>query len=226
MHPLYGPPDGNHYECWTILAAMAVETKQAEFGALVSANSYRNPELLAYMCSTVDHLSGGRAILGIGAGWFERDYQEYGYEFGDAPYRLRDLGKALPRIKSRLGKVVPPPRHKIPILIGGSGEKVTLKLTAQYADMWNTFPPADNYAKKSKVLDDWCAKVGRNPAEIERSMSINAEMVDGDLDENANGTIEPDEAGLHATKADFIGVLRRLPQGQNDEQSQIPIKSV
>jgi probable F420-dependent oxidoreductase len=181
MFPLYGPPGGNHFECWTLLAAMAVETRRAHLGALVSSNSYRNPELLAYMAGTLDHLSGGRAILGIGAGWFQRDYDEYGYEFGDAPARLRSLGAALPRIRARLGKLVPPPVHDVPIMVGGGGEKVTLRLTAQFADMWNTFPPADRYARKNAVLDEWCARLGRDPGAIERTMSIGTEHVDGDL---------------------------------------------
>jgi len=183
MFPLYGPPDGNHFECWTLLGAMAAETRRAHLGALVCSNSYRNPELLAYMAGTLDHISGGRAILGVGAGWFERDYREYGYEFGDAPWRLRELGAALPRIRARLGRLVPPPRHDIPIMIGGGGEKVTLRLTARFADMWNTFGPADVYARKNAILDEWCARVGRDSRAIERTMSIGADSVDGDLDE-------------------------------------------
>jgi probable F420-dependent oxidoreductase len=172
MFPLYGDPDGSHYACLPILAAIAVETRNARFGALVHSNSYRNPELLAYDVATMDHLSGGRAILGIGAGWAERDYREYGFEFGDMPRRLRDLGQALPRIRARLEKVVPPTPGRVPIMIGGAGEKVTLRLTAQHADMWNTFPPADSWRRKNEILTDWCHRVGRDPAAVERTCSV------------------------------------------------------
>jgi len=177
FYPLFGEPDGPHYECWTTLAAMAATTKTAHFGALVTCNSYRNPELLADMARTTNEISGGRAILGIGAGWFERDYAEYGYEFGTGPERLKALKESLPRIKARLAKLNPP-APDLPIMIGGSGEKVTLRLVAQYAQLWNALGPVDNFQHKNEVLNEWCAKLGRDPKEIDRTVIINEDEID------------------------------------------------
>ena len=169
--PPYGNHKGNHFEAWTLLSAMATLTRSVEIGCLVTCNSYRNPNLLATMAKTVDHISSGRLILGIGAGWFEREYREYGYTFGTAGERLRSLGEAIPQIKRRWQVELPKPvRNPIPILIGGEGEQVLLKLVAQHADIWNGFGPTQHYRLKCEVLDRWCAEVGRNPAEIERSV--------------------------------------------------------
>ncbi len=178
FYPLYGDPEAAHFEAYGLLAAMAVETTTARIGAMVTCNSYRNPDLLAYMAGTIDHLSGGRFTLGIGSGWFERDYEEYGYEFGTAPGRLKLLDAALPRIQERLGKLVPAPVGPMPILIGGSGEKVTLRLVAEYADGWNAFGPPESFAAKNAVLDQWCEKVGRDPAEVERTVAIRPDEIE------------------------------------------------
>ncbi|SPM39492.1 Flavin-dependent oxidoreductase, luciferase family (includes alkanesulfonate monooxygenase SsuD and methylene tetrahydromethanopterin reductase) [Mycobacterium numidiamassiliense] len=170
--PLYGDPEGPHFECWTVLAAWAEQTSRIEFGALVTCNSYRNPELLADMARTVDHISDGRLILGIGSGWKHKDYDEYGYEFGTAGSRLDDLAAAFPRITSRLAKLNPAPTRDIPILIGGKGPRKTLRLVAVYGDIWHGFTTVDTYPTAAAVLDEHCAAVGRDPADIERSAGV------------------------------------------------------
>ena len=171
FYPLYGDPDGPHFECWTMLGAIAEQTERVELGALVTGGGYRNPDLLADMARTVDHISRGRLILGIGAGWFEKDYDQYGYEFGTAGMRLALLKENLARIAARLKVLNPLPTREIPILIGGGGERKTLRLVAEYAQIWHSFSNLEVLAHKSAVLAEHCATIGRDPASIARSVS-------------------------------------------------------
>ena len=180
--PLYGDPDAAHFEGWMTLSAIGHATERARVGHLVTCNSYRNPELLADMARTLDHALGGRVTLGIGSGWFERDYEEYGYEYGTAIGRLHDLGDALPRIRARLDALQPGPVGGLPILIGGGGEKVTLRLVAEHADEWNWVSDAPDahevFAHKNRVLDQHCEDVGRDPSEIARTMLLGETALD------------------------------------------------
>jgi probable F420-dependent oxidoreductase len=182
FYPLYGDPDGEHFESLALQSAMAEATSRAQIGALVMCNSYRNPQYLADALRTVDHVSGGRLIVGLGAGWFQRDYDEYGYEFGTAGTRLRALGRDLPLFKQRLAKLNPGPLGPMPIMIGGGGEKVTLRIVAEHADLWHGFGNVETYRHKAEVLAGHCEAVGRDPGEIEHVIGVNRDDVDRSAD--------------------------------------------
>ena len=178
FYPLSGERDGLHFESWTMLAAIAEQTSRVELGALVNCNSYRNANLQADMARTIDHISAkdggtGRFIFGTGSGWFERDYDEYGYEFGTVGTRLDALARDLPIIETRWTKLNPPPTRKIPVLIGGGGEKKTLRIVAQHADIWHSFSDAATLERKLGILASHGADVGRDVSEIEISTELN-----------------------------------------------------
>jgi len=163
---------GKNFEALTIQAAMAATTRQAEISCLVTSNAYRNPNLLADMGRTIDHICGGRFVLGIGTGYYRLDFDEYGYEYGTAASRLADLERSLPIIRARWERLNPPPLHRIPILIGGGGERITLRLVAEHADEWHFFGSPEEMSHKASVLAGWCEQVGRDPAEIRRTASV------------------------------------------------------
>jgi probable F420-dependent oxidoreductase len=189
--PLYGG-DGSHLECWSLLAAWGEATSRIELGPLVACNSYRNPNLTADIARTVDRVSGGRVILGLGAGWKQRDYDEYGYEFGTRASRIRALGDALPVIKSRLEVLEPPPHRRMPILIGGSGLRRTLRLVAEHADGWHAgFPDRpDELEPAIEALRRHCADIGRDPRQIEWGVGVEPYDIDRFLREDAATYLE------------------------------------
>jgi probable F420-dependent oxidoreductase len=222
FYPLYGGEVyggksdanvGKHFECWTMLGAWAEATEKVKIGALVTCNSYRNPQLLADMARTVDAISGGRLIFGIGSGWFEKDYDEYGYEFGTAIGRLKALDAAMPIIKDRLAKLDPQPTGDLPILIGGGGENVTLRIVSEYADIWHVFGSPEVFAHKSAILDDWCTKSGREASGVERSVGFDPKNFD-DLDAYVAAGADEITIGLNGPNFD-MGQVREAVAWRN-----------
>jgi alkanesulfonate monooxygenase SsuD/methylene tetrahydromethanopterin reductase-like flavin-dependent oxidoreductase (luciferase family) len=190
LYPIVGNDRGPIFEGYLTLAAWAQATGHVRLGLMVGANPFRNPALVAKMVTTLDHISGGRAYLGIGAAWFETEHTAFGLEFGQSPgERLRWLREALPVMRGMLHGEAPSaagPHYKIravrndppplqphlPILVGGGGEKVTLRLVARYADANNVGGGIDNVRRKEAILVRHCEEVGRDPAEIERTANL------------------------------------------------------
>jgi F420-dependent oxidoreductase-like protein len=180
--PMLGPPEAYMLECYTLLAALAPRTSRVRLGALVTGNTYRNPALLAKIVTTLDIASGGRAHLGIGAGWFELEHDAFGYEFGTFTDRFEKLEEALqivvpmlrgeaPSLDGKHYRVAdavnsPPPVDRVPIMIGGGGERKTLRMVAQYADESNLSCDRADVARKLDALDAHCERMGRDRSEI------------------------------------------------------------
>jgi len=201
LYPIVGSSDGPIHEGWLTLAAWAQATERIRIGLMVGANTFREPALTAKMATTLDHISGGRATLGIGAAWFEEEHDAYGLEFGDGfPERLRWLAEALPILRgmlrgetptakgphyrTRAVRNEPPPlQARLPLLIGGGGEQVTLKLVAKYADGNNVGGGIDLVRRKEAVLLRHCEAVGRDPSEIERTTGLGVVVIRDTRDE-------------------------------------------
>ena len=184
-------PDGENArvawsEAWTTLAGLAALVPRMRIGPLVTGNTYRHPAVLAKMAASVDHISGGRLVLGLGAGWQENEHRQYGVPFYSVKERLERLAEACELIKALFtnetttyrGKhyalenavLEPKPVQKpLPLLIGGGGEKVTLRIAAKYADEWNVWGDVATLTKKMAILDGYCAELGRSPRTIQRS---------------------------------------------------------
>jgi alkanesulfonate monooxygenase SsuD/methylene tetrahydromethanopterin reductase-like flavin-dependent oxidoreductase (luciferase family) len=201
LYPIVGSHAGPIFEAWLTLAAWAQATERIRIGLMVGANTFREPALTAKMATTLDHISGGRAILGIGAAWFETEHRAFGLEFGSGfPERLRWLGEALPimrgmldgerpsaagpRYRAREVRNDPPPiQERLPILVGGDGEKVTLKLVARYADANNVGGGIEKVTRRERILLEHCERVGRDPAEIERTTGLGTVIIRDSRDE-------------------------------------------
>ena len=189
IYPIVGSVEGPILEGWMVLAGWAGATERARIGLMVGANTFRNPALVAKMATTLDHLSGGRAILGIGGAWFEKEHTAYGIPFGGSPgERLRWLDEAARIMRGMLHgeepsgeryyatrsvRNDPPPiQAHLPLLIGGGGERRTLRTVARYADMCNLGGGFENVKHKDEVLRRHCAEVGRDESEIERTVGM------------------------------------------------------
>jgi alkanesulfonate monooxygenase SsuD/methylene tetrahydromethanopterin reductase-like flavin-dependent oxidoreductase (luciferase family) len=201
LYPIVGDSNGPNYEGWLTITAWAQATKRIRVGLMVGANTFRAPTLTAKLATTLDHISNGRAILGIGGAWFEEEHKAFGLDFGSGfPERLRWLAEAVPVMRGMLDGTEPsakgdhyharnvrnlpaPVQERLPICIGGGGEQVTLKLVARYADMNNVGGGIDNVRRKEEVLLRHCEAVGRDPSTIERTTGIGTVFIRDDRKE-------------------------------------------
>jgi alkanesulfonate monooxygenase SsuD/methylene tetrahydromethanopterin reductase-like flavin-dependent oxidoreductase (luciferase family) len=239
LNAIVGPWQQPILEGWSTLAALGAVTQHATLGLMVGANTFRNPGLTAKLATTLDHVSGGRAVLGIGGAWFEREHDAFGFDdtwgsgFGERLDRLDESVMLLRRLLdgerfSHEGRFYTfrdalceprPVQDHLPILVGGSGPKKTLRTTARYADAWNTSGTVDELRTKDETLRERCAEVGRNPDEIERTFSSRM-LIRDDADEalrvlaaaaEANGdAIEDDEDPLVGSPAALADRLRPI----------------
>jgi alkanesulfonate monooxygenase SsuD/methylene tetrahydromethanopterin reductase-like flavin-dependent oxidoreductase (luciferase family) len=197
LYPIVGSHEGPMLEAYTVLGAWAEATERARIGLMVGANTFRNPALVAKMITTLDHISGGRAILGIGGAWFETEHQAFGIEFGGSPgERLRWLDEAARIMRGMLDgehpsgeefyatrdvrNDPPPVQSRLPLLIGGGGEKRTLRTVAKYADWCNFGGGLPNVKHKDEVLRRHCDEVGRDESEIHRTVGVGVVVIRDD----------------------------------------------
>lgn len=202
--PMFGRPDEPMLEAYTTLGALAAATETIQLGALVTGNSYRNPALLAKAITTLDVVSRGRAILGMGTGWYRLEHDQLGFDFGTFTERFDKLGEALsiivpmiegsrPTFSGRHYKVAnataePRFRERIPLLIGGSGEKKTIPLAVEHFDHFNIVAPIDMLAGKVEAVRQRCEIVGRDPGTLETSALLTVALNDGP----EQGEVSPD----------------------------------
>jgi len=208
--PIYSDPQGPCLEGWTLLAALAAQTKQVKVGVLVTGNTYRHPAVLAKMAATVDHISNGRLILGLGAAWFELEHTAYGIPFYTPGERARRLGEAVEvikllftqqksnfqgkyyQLKDALCEPKPLQKPYPPLLIGGMGPKLIQPLAARQANIWHFFVRDGDPQETKKICTDFdalCRKVGREPSQVEKSISLRPPQLAG-TPEDVRGRIQ------------------------------------
>jgi alkanesulfonate monooxygenase SsuD/methylene tetrahydromethanopterin reductase-like flavin-dependent oxidoreductase (luciferase family) len=207
LYPIVGDHEGPMFEGWLTLAAWAALTERATIGLMVGANPFRNPALVAKMATTLDHISGGRAVLGIGGAWFETEHRGFGLEFGNSPgERLRWLDEAVRIMRGMLHgerpsgsefyatedvlNLPPPVQERLPILVGGGGKRRTLRTVAKYADACNLGGGFESVKLKEDVLRRHCEEVGRDESEIERTVNLGAVFIRDDPAEAARANAE------------------------------------
>ncbi len=254
LHAIFGEPQQKFFEGWLTLGAWAKVTSHARLGLLVGAVTFRNPGLVAKLATTLDHISGGRAILGLGGAWFDYEHNAYGIDFGaSAGQRLAWLDEAVGDIRALFdGKTVTsspdghyhyselrqeplPLQPRLPIMIGGSGERKTLRTVAKYADMWNAMGTADFLRHKVEVLDRHCEEVGRDPAQIEFTVGCKPIIRDSEaearrvwrdwmaLNQTAMADVEDDDTFWPGTPEQIAERLLELkPLGFNTAIAEMP----
>jgi alkanesulfonate monooxygenase SsuD/methylene tetrahydromethanopterin reductase-like flavin-dependent oxidoreductase (luciferase family) len=232
LYPIQGDWRGPIFEGYLTLTGWAAVTKRATLGLMVGANTFRNPALVVKMITTLDHICGGRAVLGIGGAWFGREHEAYGIDFGsgfgerldwldEAVELMRDMlrtGEGTARGEYYHAKQVrndpPPLQDRMPILIGGSGERKTLRTVARFADAWNAGGDVEEARHKDAVLRRWCEEVGRDESEIERTIGLGglvirddpaeARRVAAEMGRNNGGSRGPGRLGSPQQMADDL----------------------
>lgn len=203
FYPINGDVSDPCLEGWITLSALAAETSRVKVGVLVTGNTYRHPAVLAKMATTLDHTSGGRLILGLGAAWYEREHRAYGIPFYTTAERIRRLGEASEIIRrlwtekrvtyhgqyyellDAYCEPKPLQTPHPPLLIGGAGEKLTLAVVARHADIWNTFGSPETFRRKITILAEHCQRVGRNLSDIEISWAGTGVITDSNEEKRA-----------------------------------------
>jgi F420-dependent oxidoreductase-like protein len=230
----FGDDLAPYLECWSVLAGLAAAVPRVRLGPLVTGNTYRHPAVLAKIAATVDQISGGRVVLGLGAGWQENEHQAYGLDFGTTRSRLERLEEAAQVIRSLLTEertdfagryyqltsapLAPKPANgSMPILIGGGGEQRTMRTAARYADEWNIWGTPEHLAAKGKVLDERCEEIGRDPATLSHcAVALLFMSDDGGFLANFRG-VELPRPAIVGTPAEVRDIIARYTEAGVEE---------